>query len=363
MMLVSRFPKSNNISLKAWSAADEFLVQDFSQKLSEEDKVAIYNDRFGYLACNLHNNNPISVISDKSSELAIIHNFEKNDLEVNQSLFQNPLHKLSENINKAIIKVPKSIELYRLYIEHICENSTDDIEITAAFMTKYFSKQLVEIAQEYFEEVSQSKAQKKSRLIFMSGKKEFKKSNLINNVILDRNTKLQQYYGVFSASKIDVATRFLLDTLEVYPHEKQILDLASGNGVIAYYINNIFKKKEWPDLELHLVDDSFLALESSKLNLEGDNIHFHYDANMESIADNSLDLIISNPPFHFEYEINNEVAISLFSKVYAALEEGGRFLVVYNRHLNYNTWLKNIFPQTRIVKENHRFVVLECSKL
>ncbi len=362
-MLVSRFPKSNNISLKAWSAADEFLVEDFSQKLSSEDKIAIYNDRFGYLACNLHNNNPYSVISDKSSELAIAHNLKENELEVNQALFQNPIDKLPEAINKAIIKVPKSLELYRFFIEHICENSTDGVEVTVSFMTKYFSKQLVEIAQEYFEEVGQSKAQKKSRLIYMSGKKEFKKSTLINTVDFDRNTKLKQYYGVFSASKIDVATRFLLDSVEIYAHEKEILDLGSGNGVIAYYINNVFKKKGWPDSQIHLVDDSILALESSKLNLIGDNMHFHYDANMESIADNSLDLIISNPPFHFEYEINNEVAVNLFSKVFAALETGGRFLVVYNRHLNYNTWLKNIFPQTRIVKENHRFVVLECSKL
>jgi len=360
-MKISRFPITKDISLKAWNAADELIV-DFFTDLPKETKLAIINDRFGYLSCNFHNNNPISIIDFKSQELAIKNNLEMNNLEYDKDIFINPLETFPEKINTAILKVPKSMELYRLYIEQICENSGDDIEITAGFMTKYFNKQIIEIAEEYFEEVEQSKAKKKARLIFMKGKKSFIKKDLINNVEVNDKLSLKQYYGVFASTRIDIATRYLLENVQLRAKEEQLMDLASGNGVIAHFVNNQYKQNDWQLPQLHLVDDSYLAIESSKLNLEGDNIHFHNDANMESIAEESMDMIISNPPFHFEHEINTEISLDLFRKAHYSLKYNGRLLVVYNRHLNYVSFMKSIFSETKIVAESNRFVVLECWK-
>ncbi|RLD40126.1 MAG: hypothetical protein DRI86_15835 [Bacteroidetes bacterium] len=360
-MKTNRFPFTKNKSLQAWNAADELIVSYHKEK-DNNLQAAIINDRFGYLSCHLNNLKPICIIDFKSQKLAIEYNLKENDFIISEDDFVNPLSAFPNKVKQAIIKIPKSMELYSLYLEQICENSDDDIEVTAGFMTKYFNKQMIEIAKEYFEEVEQSKAKKKARLIFMKGKKAITKHELINKVKINEKLYLKQYYGVFASSKIDVATRYLLENIHVNKAELQIMDLASGNGVIANHINELYKSKNWELPQLHLVDDSFLAIESSKLNFEGDNIHFYQDANMESISEESMDMIISNPPFHFEHEENTEISLNLFRKSILVLKTGGRMIVVYNRHLNYIPFLKSIFSNTKIVAESNRFVVVECWK-
>jgi len=359
-MKITRFPITKNKSLQAWNAADELIMEHFQQ--DNDTVLAITNDRFGYLSCHLNHLKPISVIAFKSQELAINYNLEENQLSATEDNLVTPFESFPNKAGRAIIKVPKSMELYRLYLEQICENSTDDIEITAAFMTKYFNKQMVEISEEYFEKVEQSKAKKKARLIIMKGKKSFEKRELINSVKINDKLSLKQYYGVFASSKIDIATRYLLENLPLFKSELQIMDLASGNGVIANHINDKYTSKKWQTPQLHLIEDSILALESSKLNLKGDNIHFYYNANMESIEAKSMDMIVSNPPFHFEHEENTEISLNLFRKAHSSLKDGGRFVLVYNRHLNYNPFLKSIFERTNFIAESNKFVVLECWK-
>ena len=360
-MKIERFPHTKNKSLQAWNAADELILNYFKEK-DNDSQVAIINDRFGYLSCHLNHLNPIYIIDFKSQKLSIDYNLKENDFIITEDNFTNPLSAFPNKVKQAIIKIPKSMELYRLYLEQICENSDNDIEVTAGFMTKYFNKQMIEIAKEYFDEVEQSKAKKKARLIHMKSKKSYTKHELINKVEVSKDLYLKQYYGVFASSKIDVATRYLLENVQLKKHELQILDMASGNGVIANHINELYKSKNWQQPQLHLVDDSFLAIESSKLNLLGDNIHFHYDANMESIDEESMDMIISNPPFHFEHEENTEISLNLFRKAQTALKPNGRMTMVYNRHLNYIPFLKSIFSNTKIVSENNRFVVVNCWK-
>ena len=254
------------------------------------------------------------------------------------------------------------MELYRLYLEQICNNSEPETIVVAGFMTKYFGPQMLDIASEYFSNVSQSKAHKKARLIIMKDKKPFNKSSLIQNINTSSGEIIQQYYGVFSSQRIDFATQFLIENIPYNEQEINILDLASGNGIIAHSVNSYYKTQNWQSPTIHLLDDSFLAIESSKLNLDGDNINFHYGYDFSDFEDNSLDLIISNPPFHFEHEINIEISLGLFQQANKALKANGRLLLVYNQHLNYKSQLQTIFEKTMIVKQNNKFVILECTK-
>ena len=75
-----------------------------------------------------------------------------------------------------------------------------------------------------------------------------------------------------------------------------------------------------------------------------------------------FDVVISNPPFHFEHENNIEVSLSLFQQVFNKLKPNGRFQLVANSHLNYRTHLLKIFPEVISTAENEKFVVYECIK-
>ena len=357
---VERFPLSRNNSLQAWNAADEYLVKYWNENKKIDANIAIYNDRFGYLATNLNDFTPISIIDFKSQEKAIKHNLEKNGFDLNPDTIFYPLDKLPIPLDFVFIKVPKSLEQFRLYLSQISQSSNENTIVVCAFMTKNFSPQIIKIGEDYFAETEQSLAEKKSRLMILKKPLPVKNTPILNTIVLNKEESLQQYFGVFSARNIDYATQFLLQSIELNVNDKEILDLASGNGVIAYHIAKSYKVAELELPNIHLIDDSFLAVESSKLNLKCEKFHFYFNDNIDDFEDGSLDLIVSNPPFHFDYEINTETTFNLLNQSQAKLTPTGRLVIVANRHLNYRSFLKTLFPRIELIGENPKFVVLEC---
>ena len=151
--------------------------------------------------------------------------------------------------------------------------------------------------------------------------------------------------------------KYFLEHIELKTTDDSILDLASGNGVIASEIS-----KKIPNATLHLLDDSFLAVESGKLNITGANIHHHYDNTLADFKSESFDLIVTNPPFHFEYEIDIQIPIQLFKECFRCLKPSGNLQLVANKHLNYKTHLSSIFRLVEVLAENDSFIVYKCSK-
>lgn len=360
MLKITRYPETKNKSLQVSSTADDYLLNFLKDSKLPKGNLALVNDRFGYLACHLHDWKPYSVIAFKSQEKAIRLNFENNSLNLDENHLLSPLDDFPEKLDLALVKIPKSVDLFRLYINQINQASNNNTVVICSFMTKYFSKQLLKISEEFFEEVEQSLAWKKSRLLILKKPKQVQSTSFISSLKLDKNIDIQQYAGVFSAKNVDYATQFLLDNIILKESEQTILDLASGNGVIAVSIRNKYLNKKWQEPELHLMDDSFLAVESSKLNLPREKAHFHYTDDLEDFEDKSFDLVVSNPPFHFDYEINTEVAMDFFEQVYTVLKPSGRFILVFNRHLRYNTLLKRIFSRVEVMVDSPKFVVMEC---
>ncbi len=352
---IVRYPQSNNRSLKAWNATDEHILKYIDEHSLNIANAVIYNDRFGFLSLFLHEFLPKIIIDYKSQEKSIYSNFSLNKLDISNSKFHTPLDKLSLPVELSLIKIPKSMDLFRLYIQQLSAAMDKNSKVICGFMTKYFTPQMLKIANEYFEEVKQSLAWKKSRLLILSKLKHGKKSTIVNEIKLNANTHIKQYYGVFSGKNIDYATQFLIEHINIRETDNRVLDLASGNGVLSFYINGT--KSE---TEIHLVDDSFLAVESSKLNLNGENIHFHNTDNLKEFEENYFDFIVSNPPFHFEYETNIEIATSLFIDAKRCLKTEGHFQLVANKHLNYKTHLDKIFRSVEITAQNEKYIIYEC---
>jgi 16S rRNA G1207 methylase RsmC len=109
------------------------------------------------------------------------------------------------------------------------------------------------------------------------------------------------------------------------------------------------------------MDDSTLAIESSKLNISGDNVHFQLNNELSQFDSDSLDYIISNPPFHVDHEIDISLPLELFKQAARCLKKKGVFQLVFNNHLNYTTHLNRIFKDVKVAAENDKFTVLNCS--
>ncbi|CAM1349869.1 class I SAM-dependent methyltransferase [Tenacibaculum crassostreae] len=351
--LLERYPKTTDKNLRAWSNAELLVLDYISEKHTE--KIHLYNDRFGVLNCVLNDKKLTTVWTYASQQKAIQQNLQLNDLSTKVD-YKTPLDDL-EKVDLALVKIPKSIELFELFLQQIHAASHENTEVICGFMTKYFSSSFLKIAEQYFEEVEQSKAWKKARLLILkSPKKSISKKDFINTIQW-KDKVLQQYYGVFSSGSIDIGTQFFLENLKIKSDELKVLDVASGNGIIAHEI-----AEHNPEIEISLVDDFNLAIESSKINLKGKKAQFVCNDTLDSFKENSFDLVVSNPPFHFEYENNIEVALHLFKGVEKCLKPNGRFLLVANSHLNYSTHLSQLFKVVEVIQQNKKFQIIECIK-
>ncbi len=353
---VNRFPTNNNNSLLPWNTGDVLALSYLSPLLNKDSKIAIANDDYGFLGVNLNLYRPINILNNKSQEYALEHNWKVNNLNDSSRKINYCLESISYKINFGILRIPKSIDLFELYLKQLHESLEEGGTIICPFMTKYFTPQLIKVAEKYFDHVIQSRAEKKARLIILSQKKEVLSDLLIRSINYN-NQEIRQYFGVFSADHIDYATQYLIERIDIKFNEKKILDLASGNGILAKVAQDLS-----PESDVYLLDDSYLAIESSKLNINKEKATFIHDNTLNQLEDNLFDLVISNPPFHFEYEINISVPLGMFTQVERCLKPNGRFILVANTHLQYKVHLENKFSRVKIIDENKKYRVYECYK-
>ncbi len=349
---LKRYPATEDKSLRAWSNA-ELLVLDYV-KDKDAENIHLFNDRFGVWNCVLNDKKLTTIWTYASQQKAISQNLTLNNLSPDFDC-RTPLDNLL-NVDLALIKIPKSLELFELFLQQIHKSANENTEVVCGFMTKYFSASYLKVAEQYFEIVTQSKAWKKSRLLILKKPKTKVDYKKLINEISWKNT-LQQYYGVFSSGKVDIGTQFLLENIQFKSDELNVIDVASGNGVIACEI-----VKQNSEVSVTLVDDFNLAIASSKLNLINEKVNFICADTLGDLKEASFDLAISNPPFHFEHENNIEVALSLFKGVKNCLKPNGRFVLVANSHLNYKTHLNKMFNEVSVLKQNKKFDIIECIK-
>ena len=362
-LTIRRYPSTSNKSLQAWNAGDEYILDHLGQLDLTSNSIAIFNDRFGYLGCHLNEHNPTVVIHRKSQEQSLMMNGRANSLEFDTAKWITPFDIISKPIDIGLMQIPKSLDLFRFFLHKISASLSEDGTVVCAFMTKYFTPALLNISGDYFEEVEQSLAQKKSRILILKGKKSLPDVSFVDtytHTFSDDHTEtLSQYPGVFSSGQVDYATQFLLDTFTPDKKETRILDVGSGNGVITRALQLQDRNNE---RQFHLMDDSILAIESSKLNVDASNATFHWTDTLDEMEDQSIDLAVSNPPFHFGHETNIEISVNLFREVAGVLAPGGRFVCVANQHLGYKPHLKKFFRSVEVLSQNKKFVVYASRK-
>ncbi|HIP36094.1 MAG TPA: class I SAM-dependent methyltransferase [Crocinitomix sp.] len=351
---VKRVPDYKNNSLKAWNTSDEFMLWYVTHHKLSSLPHLIINDAFGYLSSHFMSDNSTVVYHLKSQLEAIEFNLKLHLKTFTPQQFITPLDPTKSKVQLALIKIPKSLELFELFLQQIHQNSDSNITVVCGFMTKYFTPQLLKIASNYFNDVKQTKAWKKSRLLVLSVPKQVKYQSIIQDIRSEYGT-IKQYKGVFSSGHIDYATQFLIKNLAIPQQADTILDLASGNGILAKVIY-----QKHPKANIHLVDDSILAIKSSELNLSGQSFYFHHTHHLDEFNTNTFDYIISNPPFHLEHEIDLSLPKRLFTNAQRVLKPNGIFELVANRHLKYYPILKRLFSRVDVKAQNAKFIVYSC---
>jgi len=364
---LNRYPVRQNEQLRAWDAADEYLLLHLHEQdlLTDSSKILILNDAFGALSVILSEYSPSSVSDSYVSHQAIIENASVNSISTEQINIQNNFHALNDIFDIVIIKIPKNLAMLEDELFRIRDNCDENTVILAGAMSKHIHSSTLKLFDRILGTTTTSLARKKARLVMCKFNTELKPgkspypSQYINDVT--EETYLN-HANVFSREKLDLGSRFMLEYIPKSNTYTKILDLACGNGVLgitAAHLN--------PMAKITFVDESFMAVESAKLNTQklledNSNCEFKVTDCLQGLENNSLDLILNNPPFHQNHVVGDFIAWQMFKEAKNKLKTGGEIMIVGNRHLGYHIKLKKLFGRCEMVASNKKFVILKAIK-
>jgi len=369
---LNRYPATSDQQLRAWDAADEYILQHLDSlieneqlELNNSSKVLIINDAFGALSVALSSYQPISFSDSFLSHQAMIQNAEINHIDFKENQLKSNFNFLSDTYDLVIIKIPKNLAMLEDELHHIRDYCNANTIILAAAMSKHIHTSTLKLFERIIGKTTTSLARKKARLV-MSEKDDSLKpgaSPYPSQYTLDvTNEKYFNHANVFSREKLDIGSRFLLQHLPQPNQYENILDLACGNGVLG-----IALAKLNPMANISFVDESYMAVESAKLNAKNllpdiSKCSFNVTDCLQGIENDSLDLIVNNPPFHQNHVVGDFIAWQMFNEAKQKLAKDGELIIVGNRHLGYHIKLKKLFGRCEMIASNQKFVILKAVK-
>jgi 23S rRNA (guanine1835-N2)-methyltransferase len=378
--MLSRQSRTNSRkeqNLRAWDAADELLLASLAEQMPAPDKrFLIVNDQYGALTVSLtaaFSGYPIQFATDSFlSQQAARKNLAANDLSDTSISWHTSLDTIEGEVDYLLIKLPKSLALLEDQLYHYREVCTPNTHVIAAGMVKYMPVGVFKSFEKILGRTQTSLAKKKARLIFCTPELSDKTgaSPYPSSYRLEKTDyQIDNHANVFSRESLDIGTRFFLANLPVFEadiepdqsNEINIADLGCGNGIVG-----LMAAERCPMAKVDFYDESFMALASAKINFRRafpeESARFIADDCMSSAAAEHYQMILCNPPFHQQNVVGDFVAQQMFRDAKKALQQGGEFWVVANRHLGYFDSLKRLFGNCFAVAANNKFVVLKAIK-
>ena len=363
---LERYPVSQDANLQAWEAADEYLLQELAPWLSDSPTapVLIFNDGFGALSCALHHHHPVSISDSFLSQEATRRNLLTNGLAVESITLLGSLAPLPAAPALVVLKIPKTLALLEQQLLALRQVVTAQTRILAAGKTREIHNSTLALFEQILGPTKTSLAWKKARLIHTQVAERPALANPYPTVweLDDSGYRIHNHANVFSRGSLDIGARFFMAHL---PCELRgtIADLGCGNGVIGLsaLMNN-------PDARLLFLDESHMAIASSRLNVETNRpadlarCEFLLGNSLEQVATGSLQAVLCNPPFHQQQTITDLLAWQMFRDAERCLVSGGELWIVGNRHLGYHIKLQRLFGKVDCIASNQKFVILRATK-
>ena len=369
-------------SIKAFDAADEYLLHEFSRRnLELGTQVLVVNDRFGALASALADKYQVTTWGDSflsfgsaAANLASNH-IEPTDVTFLPSTSSPNSGDLRAPFAAILIRVPKSLSLLEHQLHEIRSVVEAQVPVICAGMEKHLSRRVNTLLDELIGAPTASLGWRKARLIVACAESEVindrRESPFPSSYVLAEvkpTLTLFNYAGVFSRTGLDLGTRtmlpFLTHDLGVARNPDkslQVADLGCGNGIIG-----IISARSNPEAEYTFFDESFLAMRSTEENwraaFPGRPAKFVCGDAMADTPPDTFDVIFCNPPFHQDHAVGDESAWRMFLSAHRSLGPSGSLLVVGNRHLNYHHKLRRLFGRADQLGGSPKFVVLHAER-
>ncbi|GGO00814.1 ribosomal RNA large subunit methyltransferase G [Microbispora bryophytorum] len=391
---LARFPQDTRDPLRAWDAADEYLLRHLDEReggpVDLSGSLVVLGDRWGALATALattpaarrpvHESvhrpihqqilRPVQISDSFLGQQATRANLERNGLDADAVRLHTTRDAPPDRIDVLLVRVPKSLALLEDQLHRLAPHVHEGTVVVGTGMVTEIHTSTLTLFERVLGPTRTSLAVRKARLIFCSpGPQVSRGANpwprsyaLPADVGVVSGLTVVNHAGVFSAERLDAGTRLLLRSLPARTGAEHVVDLGCGNGVVglAAALSN-------GEAEVTFIDESYQALASAEATFRlnaGAQAAARFVA-ADGLADfppGTADLVLNNPPFHTHRGRTDATAWRMFNGSRAALRRGGELWVVGNRHLGYHVKLRRLFGNCEVVASDPKFVVLRAVK-
>ncbi|GIH95115.1 methyltransferase [Planobispora siamensis] len=369
---LARFPDDPRDQLRAWDAADEYLLRHLEgmggQAADPPGEVVVLGDRWGALVTALSGRRPVQVTDSFLTQQATRANLKRNGIDAEAVRLLSALDTPPERIGVLLVRVPKSLAFLEDQLRRLAPGVYEGTLVVGTGMVTEIHTSTLKLFERVLGPTRTSLAERKARLIFCSPDPAIPRTPspwprsyaLPDDVGVVSGRTVVNHAGVFCADRLDVGTRFFLRNLPDSRGPERIVDLGCGNGVVgtaAALING--------EAEVTFVDESHQAVASARATFEanaapGTKAGFLVGDGMSDVPAGTVDLVLNNPPFHTHRATSDTTAWRMFTGSRAALRRGGELWVIGNRHLGYHVKLRRIFGNCEVVASDPKFVVLRA---
>ncbi|MGW0546767.1 methyltransferase [Streptomyces altiplanensis] len=370
-----RFPEDPRDRLRAWDAADEYLLRHLegtgdAPPVDLSGTVVVVGDRWGALATALSGCRPVQITDSFLTQQATRVNLERNGADASGVRLLSTQEPPPERIDVLLIRVPKSLALLEHQLHRLAPHVHAGTVVVGTGMVKEIHTSTLRLFERILGTTRTSLAVKKARLIFCTPDPGLARGNdpwpysyaLPSDVGVVSGLTVTNHAGIFCAERLDIGTRFFLRHLPGRRGPERVVDLGCGNGVVgtAAALAN-------PEAEVLFVDESFQAVASAQATFRanagaGSKAEFLVGDGLSGVPEGTVDLVLNNPPFHSHQATTDATARRMFAGARDALRPGGELWVIGNRHLGYHVALRRIFGNSELVASDPKFVVLRAVK-
>jgi 16S rRNA (guanine1207-N2)-methyltransferase len=356
---LQRLPRRRRETLRAWDAADAYLLNDLAAEGGDPGTLLLVNDAFGALAVSLHRHAPVSWSDSWLAQQATRINLRANGLPVDAAGFIDSLQ-TPPPADRVLVRLPKSLALLEDQLLRLKPRLGQASELRLAGLQRHMPRRVWALLERIIGPTETLPGWRKAKLI---------RARIDPSIDLPPNPypgryrlegsdiELINHSALFSREKLDIGTRFLIGHLPRTEGPGDIIDLGCGNGVIG-----LMAARQNPEARVHFVDESFMAIASARENLRQidaglTRCRFTVGNALDGFEPASADLVLCNPPFHQQQAIGDAVVRQMFRQAAQVLRPGGEFWLVANRHLDYKGILKRHFERIEIPASNRKFVI------
>ncbi|MEV7289076.1 methyltransferase [Streptomyces sp. NPDC093252] len=365
---LSRFPEDPRDRLRAWDAADAYLLRHLAaRETGPAGEVVVAGDRWGALVTALAQFGPTQITDSFLGQEATRANLARAGVQPGTVRLLTTQDPPPERIDLLLVRVPKSLALLEDLLLRLAPALHEGTVVIGTGMVKEIHTSTLTLFERILGPTRTSLAEQKARLIHCTPEPgRVPPANpwpyryaLPDGVGPASGHTVVNHAGVFCADRLDIGTRFFLTHLPDVRGLRRVVDLGCGNGVVGTSV-----ALANPDAEVLFVDESYQAVASAEATYKANGVpghaEFRVGDGVAGVASGSVDVVLNNPPFHAHAATTDATAWRMFTGARRVLRPGGALYVVGNRHLGYHAKLKRVFGNSAVVASDPKFVVLRA---